>query len=272
MSVITPTELERMWEQKKESSAKRLIPFTLTLEEYTALYKMRSVLRCFYTDMKFDMRDKNSPNYPTLERIKDHGEGSGYEVGNVVFVTSDANKLKNTFIESENSLKGVNQETQNKVRRIKKVCDNPVMIAERLKPYTEIFDNVHRRLQDKLDKITKVENKKKQITAQQKSTQEREVAKSYFQFSSQLAELGVTLEMSMPEYRRKLLVKTCRLTGRELPLDLNERTLYVVDKTAPIVPSNVRTTTKIMQNALDTFTTSANIDAKVMIKMAKEIK
>lgn len=264
MSIIEISQAHKeAFERKRETCKARAIDFDFTLEEFDIFLKLKKRLVCAYSGQPFVDRH-NHPNSPTVERINNH---KSYSVENCVWVTSKMNEIKAKYIENERSMKGVGDNIVHSVQRINKILNNQGAFDEMMKPYRKAYEILSVRAQEKLEKEKKMiaHNKSK------KAEIEREVAKSYYQFSSQLAEIGVPLEMTMPEYRRKLLVKTCRLTGRELPKDLNERTLFVADKTAPVTAHNVKTTTKEMQKALDTFTASAKISPKIMTKIAKEM-
>ncbi|AGG57864.1 hypothetical protein VPBG_00092 [Vibrio phage helene 12B3] len=46
-NIITEAELTRMFHNKANNCKQRLIRWDFSLEEYIALYKMRSVMTCF---------------------------------------------------------------------------------------------------------------------------------------------------------------------------------------------------------------------------------
>lgn len=264
MSIIEISQKHKeAFERKLKSCKERAIDFDFTLEEFDIFLKLKNQVTCAYSNQSFVDRP-NHPNSPTIERIDNR---KSYNKYNCVWVTKKNNEYKATYIEKGKSMRDVGDIIINSVHRVNKILNNPKTFDEMMKPYLKAYETLSVQSQENIEK----DNNKIAQDKRKKAKVEREVAKSYYQFSSQLAEMGIPLEMTIPEYRRKLLIKICRLTGRELPKDLNERTLFIVDKTLPITTHNVKTTTKEVQKALDTFITSAKIESKTMIKIAKEM-
>lgn len=250
----TVESLTIMFEKKKASCKSRLLSFDLTLDQWIALYKMRSTLTCYYTDVQFDMRDTSRDNYPTLERI--NGD-MPYSVGNICFCTAKVNRLKSQVIENGLSTKGIGGVNANIVQRIKKVLNNPEMAALRLKPYEDIFAKVAEREQEKQAKIVKdaikdelqLRNERiKQVKI--KADKELALAKNYQRISEEFTNAGAVFDMSIKEVRDCLRITKCKISGVVFEND-NQKHFWVKDKTGFITKDNVVVVTKSVQESLD---------------------
>lgn len=65
--------------------------------------------------------------------------------------------------------------------------------------------------------------------------------------------------------------KQCWLTKRPLPSKLEERSLFVIDKTQPVAGSNVVVTTKTMQQALGALQGSCKMTTKTIQVLGKNL-
>ena len=215
-NIITESELTRMYHSKKNSCKQRLIHWEFSLEEFIALFKMRSVLTCFYTDRKFNLRDHNSKDYPTLERIDDT---KAYSKHNTVFCTKHVNTLKANYIEADKSTKGLGEDIH-VIQRIKKVLDNPDMIIQRLKPYQEIFDKIDQRHEEEVAKETQrverqeASDKQKKINKVKAQMEEqRALASHYIKTVKCFEAIDVVYGLSIKDHRDKFRKQYCGLSG-----------------------------------------------------------
>ena len=228
-NIITESELTRMYHSKKNSCKQRLIHWEFSLEEFIALFKMRSVLTCFYTDRKFNLRDHNSKDYPTLERIDDT---KAYSKHNTVFCTKHVNTLKANYIEADKSTKGLGEDIH-VIQRIKKVLDNPDMIIQRLKPYQEIFDKIDQRHEEEVAKETQrverqeaSEKQKKINKVKAQMDEQRALASHYIKTVKCFEAIDVVYGLSIKDHRDKFRKQYCGLSGIKFE-SLDEKLFWV---------------------------------------------
>ena len=231
-NIITEAELTRMFHNKKNNSEQRLIPFTLTLEEWLAIYRMRPTLCCAYTDRQFNLRTTNNDDYPTLERVD---STKGYERGNICFITSKVNRIKADYIETGKSTKGIGEDAYI-VQRIRKVIDNPYMLEARLLPYQEIFDKIDQRHEEEVAKVTQrverqeASEKQKKITkVKAQMDEQRALADHYSNIYDLFKNMGLQYGLSFKEHRDKLRISRSALSKVKFT-SLEEKYLWIPDK------------------------------------------
>ncbi|AGN51562.1 HNH endonuclease [Vibrio phage eugene 12A10] len=231
-NIITEAELTRMFHNKANNCKQRLIRWDFSLEEFIALFKMRSVLTCFYTDRKFNLRDYNSKDYPSLERINSN---LPYSKLNTVFCTVHVNKLKADYIETDKSTKGLGEDIH-VIQRIKKVLDNPYMIEQRLKPYQEIFDKIDQRHAEEQAKETQrvdrqeASDKQKKINkVKAQMDEQRALATHYSNIYDLFKNMGLQYGLSFKEHRDKLRISRSALSKVTFT-SLEEKYLWIPDK------------------------------------------
>jgi len=231
-NIITEAELTRIYHSKKNSAKQRLINWEFSLEEFIALFKMRSVLTCFYTDRKFNLRDHNSKDYPTLERLDSSG---CYSKTNTVFCTKHVNTLKANYIEADKSTKGLGEDIH-VIQRITKVLDNPDMIKQRLKPYQEIFDMIDQRHAEEQAKETQrmerqeASDKQKMINKVKAQMEEqRALATHYSNIYDLFKNMGLQYGLSFKEHRDKLRISRSALSKVTFT-SLEDKYLWIPDK------------------------------------------
>ncbi|CAL9966207.1 HNH endonuclease [Vibrio phage F99] len=232
-NIITEEELTRLYYNKQNNSKQRQIPFLLTLEEWIAIYRMRPTLRCAYTDRQFNLRSTSSDDYPSLERID--STTKGYERGNICFITSKVNRLKADYIEAGKSTKGIGEDAYI-IQRIKKVTENPDMLAERLKPYQEIFDKIDQRHAEEQAKETQrverqeASDKQKKINkVKAQMDEQRALATHYSNIYDLFKNMGLQYGLSFKEHRDKLRISRSALSKVKFT-SLEEKYLWIPDK------------------------------------------
>ncbi|AUR94345.1 hypothetical protein NVP1193O_214 [Vibrio phage 1.193.O._10N.286.52.C6] len=231
-NIITEAELTRMFHNKKNNSEQRLLEFSISIEEWLAIYRMRPTLRCAYTDRQFNLRSTIHDDYPSLERIS---ETQGYVRGNICFVTSKVNRLKSQVIENGMSTKGLGEDAHI-VQRIKKVIDNPDMLAERLKPYQEIFDKIDQRHAEEQAKETQrverqeASDKQKKINkVKVQMDEQRALATHYSNIYDLFKNMGLQYGLSFKEHRDKLRISRSALSKVTFT-SLEDKYLWIPDK------------------------------------------
>lgn len=96
--------------QKKAEAKRRGIPFTLTEEQWDFLIKIKEDpnTKCAYTGQTFIFK-QNHPQCASLERMEDRVEfkngqwTGGYSFCNVLWVTLESNKTKDRFLDKKES-------------------------------------------------------------------------------------------------------------------------------------------------------------------------
>lgn len=94
--------------QKKAEAKRRGIPFTLTEEQWDFLIKIKedASTKCAYTGQTFIFK-QNHPQCASLERMEDRVEfkdgkwTGGYSFCNVVWVTLESNQVKDRFLDKK---------------------------------------------------------------------------------------------------------------------------------------------------------------------------
>ncbi|AUR91537.1 coil containing protein [Vibrio phage 1.161.O._10N.261.48.C5] len=231
-NIITESELIRMYHSKKSNCKHRLVDFSLTLEEWISLYKLRPVLRCAYTDKAFNLRDSKSDYFPSLERCD---PTRGYERGNICFIAAKVNTLKNKVMDLGMSTKGLGEDAHI-VARMKKVIDNPEKLAERLKPYQEIFDKIDQRHAEEQAKETQrierqeASDKQKKINkVKAQMDEQRALADHYSNIYDLFKNMGLQYGLSFKEHRDKLRISRSALSKVTF-ISLEEKYLWIPDK------------------------------------------
>jgi hypothetical protein len=259
MLYIDDEEIKRLYKMKQESAKKRLIPFKLDLTTFKALYQHRDEFTCFYTDNKFNIKDKDSPNYPSLERI--NSDSKGYEVGNVVWCCRSVNTIKAGLIECDKSLRGYDEQTIRLVQRIKKVLNNPDMITERMKPYDTLFNSVHVFEEQKTKEILKQESL-------EKYEYEHRLAKEFNSWWEFFNTLDCVFALTFKEFRDVMRAKSCRISKKEFT-SWEQRSFFVLDKTKTIIEKdNIVLCDKTVQECLDRM---GGVDLELLHTVGKSL-
>lgn len=263
---MTDDDYKRMYNTKKNSCSKRQIVWDLTLQQFITLYKLRLHINCAYTGRAFNYKKPNHDNYPTLERVD---STKGYEVGNVVFITSKVNKLKADYIECDKSMRGIGDANIHMVQRIKKVVENPRMLELSMQPYQRAFEELEesiKRVEDKINLEIEFSNKKKeeeleaiaQHNLELKFKAQHHFAKWYSERFNEFKDLGQLMQITLKEMRDLLRVTRDSVTKEPFET-IWDKHLWVIDKSLPITKSNVKVVSKKTQESLD-YLAGADVD------------
>lgn len=277
---LTETELKSMYELKKASSEKRLIPFLLSFEQFATLYRNRFNFKCFYTDKELNFTKPSSPEYCSLERLDNT---KGYEAGNLVWCTSTANKLKADFIECGKSMKGIGDVRIHIIQRIKKVLENPVMFATRSQPYIDLFNSVEVKESEKhSSRMKELEEQRVKLGKEAAEKAEHEALKVKYKAQQELAsyynkkfkefeDMGVLMQISIKEMRDLLRISRCKIS--KIPFDsLWSKHIWVIDKSLPVTKENVAVVHKNVAESLDYLSKGDNMVLKTsMLNVLKVI-
>ncbi|ALM62193.1 HNH endonuclease [Vibrio phage qdvp001] len=264
---FTQKDYETAYNNKVESCKKRLITMGLSKAEYIALLRARPNMKCFYTGEDFVLNQgTNHPNYPTIERLDN--KTKGYEEGNIVLCTSRCNSLKNKFIESNKSRKNISHKDMFLLTRIEKSLSMKVGWEEKLAEYSEIFRKARESDLEKKAKATKDRNKLLREAAVERQKREVQLTTGFAQTYKQFEEYGKVFGISFKEWRDINRRKNCSITG--LPLDEENRALFVKDKTVDIITKkDVILVHKDVQQGLDHITKG---DSKVVKSLMRNCK
>ena len=249
--IITDEDLEIGYERKKQSCEKRLIGWDLTCAEYKALFRARGNLKCFYTDVSFNINNTESDNYPTLDRID---STKPYQRGNTVFCTKLVNSLKNTYIENNFSRKGIGTTRSFIIGRITKVLEQPKVMEERLKPYEDLFNKVDERQDEISYKETLLEEKKENQFLQDtidKYVYEHDLAVAFNGWWAFFESIDCVFAVTFKEFRDIMRSKSCRISKKDFT-SWEQRSFFVIDKSQTIIKKdNIILCDKTVQESLD---------------------
>lgn len=262
MKDVTRNKWKQHWKDKKANCKKRRIDFLFTLDQFAALMENRKNFVCAYTGVKFNLSGGDANKYPQMDRVDSHGP---YSPTNVVLCTALSHKWKTDFVENEQSLKGQKNGVITAVHRIKKTLANEIGMQEMMKPYKGLY----KQLEDHKRQLNANKEKQDVRSLETKAKVEALVTKMYSDYASEIAGAGGQLLLSFAEYKRKIMVKTCGFTKDQLPVDLVQRKLYILDKTKPITKQNVVTTTCKLSNALDVLQRDAGLNAARLKKLGR---
>lgn len=264
---FTQKDYETAYNNKVESCKKRLITMRLSKAEYIALLRARPNMKCFYTGEDFVLNQgANHPNYPTIERLDNTTKG--YEEGNIVLCTSKCNSLKNQFIESNKSRKNISHKDMFLLTRIEKSLSMKVGWDEKLAEYSEIFRKARESDLEKKAKVIEDRNKLLREAAVERQKREVQLTTGFAQTCKQFEEYGKVFGISFKEWRDINRRNFCTISG--LPLDENNRALFVKDRTVDIITKkDVILVHKDVQQGLDHITKG---DSKVVKSLMRNCK
>lgn len=247
--------LKVKFEEKKADADRRMIDFDFTLEEFTHFWIAKNNKgRCAYTNVVF-VNEENHPLIPTLERIDNT---KGYNPNNCVYVTYEANKLKEKFIEQKHPAEEamLTNGEQHTLLLIRRVLSKSVYIERVQEPYKKVLTMYRKRKQkenkqkeslDKPEQIihnqpqeVKEENEMSNITIKNINP-ELNVAQQYIEIGQYFESKGLEFNLTFSKFKQKIKIKNCQLTKKPFEEGC-KKVLFVVDKTKPITYDNVLTT------------------------------
>lgn len=265
---FTQKDYETVYYNKVASCKKRLITMGLSKSEYIALLRARPNMKCFYTDVELSInKGPNNPDYPTIERLDSN---NGYVESNVVIVSKRANDIKNLYVEGNKSRKGISENDMRVLQRIEKSLSMKVGWDEKLAEYSEIFRKAREADLEKKAKVAKENTKLLRETALERQKRELQLTSGFVQTCKLFEEYGKVFGISFKEWRDINRRKNCSISG--LPLDEDNRALFVKDKTVDIITKkDVILVHKDVQQGLDHITKGDNNIVKSLMRNAKKL-
>lgn len=244
--------LKERYEYKKQQCKQRLIPFEFTLQQWLDFHKvLYSGVGCAYLNQGFVFIDKHK-QFPTIERLSD---AQPYSVSNCVWVCHLANQIKDQVAKGKPS-ESFDNGVKNFAKRIEKILSNKSLIEIIQEPYQHLFNQAEQG--DNMSESYTPVNREITIT------------KLYAEFViSTESVYGAEYQLSYTQFKQLISRKNCQLTGRKLPEDISDRSMWVVDKTKPVSKGNVLVCDKTLCEALDALVVSAKLSFKDLQKIAK---
>ena len=264
---INDNEYLATYEHKKSQAEKRFIPFEFTFEEFKVLLRLKHQgIRCAYTNQKF--HTKGGHKYTaSLERI----DGSKpYCKENVIYVTTEANKLKNFAIELKQGMKGLTTDEISIVHRITKILNDPQGIERIMLPYKQAYDKMavtvshehDKKMEELREQSIKMEKEAAEKAAQEelksKLDNERSVARTYLAMSDMFTGMGVEFELTIKEWRDKTRTTRCMISGEKFA-SREDMFIWVKDKSQPLTKDNCIICKKEVQQSIDFLAQNGNI-------------
>jgi len=272
--------IKDMYEKKKSQAAQRGIDFLFTQDEYVAFYNLRNTERCFYTNSHFKLVKAGGGagipnNYPTAERID---ESKPYSKENCVWVTLHSNKVKARFIEQQESTKGQGSGSGNirTLNKIKKVLANPEAMASKMQPYWDAYTEVRLKsislAEENLKAMQEQQEKKKaeeeKAALQDKFFQEVLFSDYYSRIAKGFMEKSVLCQITIGDMKKMVVRCNRDMITCDVFDSLDDKHLWVVDKTLPVTKENVKVVKESTKIALDSLISEGNL-AKVALSLHK---
>ena len=250
------TNLEDRYNAKKQSCTDRMISFDLSLDQWKALWKLQETETCAYLNLPFNNSKKD--HGATIERIKD---GIGYTISNICLVTKLANDLKNNYVFLGKDLKGVSSTNRSYIHRINKILNCQDNIDKVLLPYTEAFAKLKDTNSIRIKKQNTEKTKQQVIAAEAKKWEdELSFAKHYISIVEELSQVGVELQITLGTLKKSLgRCNKCQVSG-EVFTNIEDKWLFIINKSLPVTSDNVKVTTRNVRNAMDLLTRVCTID------------
>jgi hypothetical protein len=254
------------------NSASRKIKFSLTESEFIKLCLfIKDNRTCAYTGEKFVLSTTDNgtpkPNYPTLERIDN---SKGYEIGNCIWVCHNANFLKSKWEDNQCNTFNFNK---HEFKIVQKILTSQERVAEQL-------NNIYKFVKEGTNIMT--ETKEQNQISDAKDTNENSncvnihsvnedvnLAVSYSQFAEHYSK-HVDFLLSFNEYKKLMSRKKCQLTMQNFDEE-HKRSLFVIDKTQPIVVSNLLAVDLKLRHNLDSFIGKVKLDNKQLKSIFKNL-
>lgn len=288
---FTEVGLKQKYENKLKNAKSRGIEFKLSEQEFIKLCLfLKENRRCAYTNQQFVFTavatGKPKPNYPTLERIDNT---KGYEIGNVIWVTYNANFIKSKY---EDKLSNNISFTKSEFKVVEQILSSQEKVKEQLKNIYQFIngDNIVTAKSKEEVKISEPNLQAKPVSkAHPHSGQEEEnnnseskvnysnvkiettlykvnddvnLAAMYAEFAGHCKDF-VDFLLSFNEYKRLMQKKQCQLTCIKFDEE-HKRSLFVIDKTKPINVKNLLVVDLELRHNLDHFIGKMKIDQKAL--------
>jgi len=268
--------IKEHFEYKKESCLERGIDWGFTLEEFTIFWSLRSDLKCFYTGQAFNLvknKGKLPKDYPTMERLS---PSSPYSPDSVVWITHESNQLKAKFIEQGNNRKNQTPTTLGVINKIEKVLNNPKALATKFQVYKEAYKELEQ------EKTTLAEENLKAMQAQQekKKAEEEKAALQdkffqevlfsdyYSRIAKSFMEKSLLCQITIGDMKKMVVRCNRDMITCDVFDSLDDKHLWVVDKSLPVTKENVKVVKESTKIALDSLISEGNL-AKVALSLHK---
>lgn len=261
---------------KKEETKRRGIAFNLTAEEFSFLKdESRKYDCCDYTGKHFSKRADEDGR--TMERIDAR---KGYEIGNICFVTYQANGLKGKVIDNDMG-ETLSDEEQVLLGQIRAVLNDKKKLNEIRMKYIPKNHPLYVQMQKSVNEPTKQTKAKvvpiKKTEPIETNIKEKPVVESklpkkpkngchkdvrlahtYLKLSEGVEKQGVEFDLSFNQFVMKCKRKTCSLTKR----DLESPFIMRVNRDHSFNDKNILVVERKVADALTDFldTTGLSID------------
>ena len=254
--------IEDHYNTKKKCATDRGIDWNFTMDEFKAFWSLRNTQRCFYTNSNFKLVKNTgvgTPDlYPTIERID---QSMPYGKPNCIWVTLQSNKCKARFIEQGESTKGQAPRVLKMINKIKKVLNNKQQLAESMVAYWDVYADV----KVKNSVLIKQQNAEKKLLESKEAEakkweDELSFAKHYISIVEELSQVGVELQITLGTLKKSLgRCNKCQVSG-EVFTNIEDKWLFIINKSLPVTSDNVKVTTRNVRNAMDLLTRVCTID------------
>lgn len=243
---------------KKRSCDERMIKFKFSQQEWLYFHKLLyNGVKCAYSNMTFIFKDHHMHS-PSIERIDDNRP---YTVYNCIWVTKQSNGIKDHIVSGGTPEDLSNQTDTFLARRIQRILESEETLREIRKPYLHLYEKSNEQGGNEVTESTTTKGVPHNNT-------EIDIAKQYCVFGDFIeSKCDHEFNLTYTQFKRLIQRKKCQLTQR----DMDNPSLFVLDKTLPVDKSNVLVCDKSLSEALDTMIVSAKLTTKDLMKLAKTL-
>jgi hypothetical protein len=281
MQFYTAEQINSKYSSKKSSCNKRNIKFEFTKEEFTSFCNYLNIdSECAYTGVQL-VKDNGHKHQASIERIDSM---KGYSIDNCVWTTKESNQLKGRFDDRNKQLKAAFTKSELKILEDILKCDVSIKlnnIYKFVKLQAEPVDELRPHSGQK-EEHGMVGNKEQNQISDAKDTNENSnhiniyavnddvsLAVSYSQFAEHCKE-HVDFYLSFNEYKKLMNRKKCQLTMQNFDEE-HKRSLFVIDKTQPIVVANLLVVDLKLRHNLDSFIGKMKLTNKQLKSIFKNL-
>lgn len=265
--------IKKRFKSKRQDCNKRNLEFEFTYEDF---YKFCRYLDehpiCAYTGEKLtSVSDRK--NSASIERV----DGSkGYSIENCVWTTTRANQLKGVWDARSKMVSASFTKPQlvlmDKIFQadIKSELNNIYKFVKEVeyKMTTTATNNVETKEQNQISDA-KDQNENSNCINIYSVNEDVNLAVSYAQFAEHCHQ-HVDFLLSFNEYKKLMSRKKCQLTMQNFDEE-HKRSLFVIDKTQPVVVSNLLTVDLKLRHNLDSFIGKTKLNNKQLKRIFKNL-